>query len=55
MTSPRTIHARLHKAGLTPVKDTWLTPEQAEQVKAWDAANKAQAQTARKTRKGEKE
>jgi hypothetical protein len=43
MTSKRTIHARLHKAGLTPLKDTWLTPTQAKQVKAWDATNRAQA------------
>ena len=43
MTSKRTIHARLHKAGLVPLKDTWLTPAQAAQVAAWDATNRAKA------------
>lgn len=43
MTSKRTIHARLHKAGLVPIKDTWLTPSQAAKVKAWDTENRAKA------------
>jgi hypothetical protein len=43
MTSKRTIHKRLHDGGLTPVKDTWLTPEQAATVQQWDAANRARA------------
>jgi hypothetical protein len=43
MTSKRTIHARLHKAGLTPVKDTWLTPKQAATVQKWDTENRAKA------------
>ena len=33
MTSKRTIHKRLHDAGLIPVKDTWLTPERAKDLK----------------------
>jgi hypothetical protein len=55
MTSPRTIHSRLHKAGLVPVKDTWLTPEQAAQVKAWDDQNRKTADVARNTHKETKQ
>ena len=40
MTSKRTIHKRLHDGGLTPVKDTWLTPEQAATVQKWDLENR---------------
>ena len=43
MTSKRTIHKRLHDGGLTPVKDTWLTPEQAATVQKWDLENRAKA------------